>query len=207
MTKADIVINVLHLATGYIIKLARLLTLAVIFTCSLWSVRDIAGINIPEDFKKELERSHLLFDTNMFENFSIARIIANRHFEYSFAVSHKKLPLEARFSTREISPVPGMMQKNLVEKFVMASISNMARIEVGYEEFDSSAVKSEFGADWGVTSLILPRSTFSKYKLGKISVIYSDKYKKLGYLIFLFNDPTDDVICAIEEIFYAMRFK
>lgn len=163
-----------------------------------------------KQFAQELSQAGLVFDVAVFRDFTLARVLPNPDFDYSFAVRHRTLPLEIRFSTRN----PHIKVNDGGDAYVDASIMNMARKEssgpamVGPKPFDKHAVREGFNADWGATSRISPAPTFAKYENGLVTVIYQEKRQSLGYMIYLYNgDLSGDMEKAVGQVFYAMRFR
>jgi hypothetical protein len=165
-------------------------------------------LTLPTAFKKELDRAGMLFDLSLFADFRPVRVLPNPDHSYAFAVAHKRLPFEARYTTRIL---PGG-DIYMLEAFVMTSLLNMAKkVRVGGAEvvkpiqFDSTAVKEEFGADWGVTAAFAPSPSFSKYASGSANVIFRAKTQGIGYMIYLFDG--EEQYSAVDSIFHAMRFR
>jgi hypothetical protein len=214
MTYKEPVYFSLELTRRRVLKSTCLCAIGMVLSDVFWPCRVKAAVTLPKDFASEIERGGLVFNVNVFREFNAARMIPNPHFEYSFALRHKRLPFEARYTTRYLSAPKGINQDAMLEAYVSSSIMNMARKESsgpvmeGPRPFNSNAVRNEFGADWGVTSMIVPEPTFSKYNSGLVNVIYLKEKDVLGYSIYLFNTPSsDEIMGIIKEIFHAMRFR
>jgi hypothetical protein len=214
MIHEEPVYHSLGLARRGVLKSICLCTLGMAISDVFWLRCASAAVTLPKDFAGEIERAGLVFNTNVFREFEVARLLSNRHFEYSLALRHQRLPFEARYATRYLPPAKGIRQDALLEAYVSSSIMNMARkgssgpVMEGPRAFDSNAVRNEFGADWGVTSMIATEPTFSKYDSGLVNVIYLQKKEALGYSIYLFNGkPSDEIMQVIDKIFHAMQFR
>jgi len=195
------------------LKSICLCTAGIAMSDVLWPCCGMADVILPKDFAVEIQRRGLAFNVKVFREFEVGRVIPNPHFEYSLALRHRRLPFEARYATRYLSSALGIIDEALLGAYVSSSIMNMARKETSgpvmseLKAFDSNAVQTEFGADWGVTSVITPEPTFSKYDSGSVNVIYLKKKRALGYSIYLFPaEPSDEIVQIIDEIFHAMQF-
>lgn len=74
------------------------------------------------------------------------------------------------------------------------------------EEFDSQAVKSEFNADWGATTLIRPTGRFAQeFSLCRIIALHKDDYAD-AYILFMANNE-NDLQKLMAKNFYQLLFK
>ncbi|MFC1536776.1 hypothetical protein ACFL48_03045 [Pseudomonadota bacterium] len=214
MANVNRVYSSLRLRRQYVLKSIFLCFLGLAMSGVFWPYRAAAEITLSKDFANEIESAGLVFNLDVLRKFKVTRVLPNKHFKYRLALKHQRIPFEVRYAIRHLNPVKGIRTEFLLEPYVSASIMNMARMEdsdpvmTGPTAFAVDDVRAEFGADWGITSMIGTRATFSKYSTGMVSVIYLQEKGVLAYSIYLFNGKaSDETMQIIREIFYAMQFR
>lgn len=176
----------------------------------------LATPTLPETARDTLRERGLILDTTQLTEFENARVVANRHISIVMAVRHPKIDLEIRYSCHELVSGPGRIPLVAqAEGLFLAGTMNMAdpRLAGNMERpqpFPADAVKAEFNADAGWTTVITPRPDFTRASAALVNGIYSEKWRSLGWAIFLFQaKPTGmspDVEAALGTAFHALRF-
>ncbi|MFP9113665.1 hypothetical protein ACLI1A_06965 [Flavobacterium sp. RHBU_3] len=179
-----------------------------------------ASSGLPEDFKKLLDRNKMSYIPA--EGYAEVPVIANDQMEYEYAVKHKTVALEVRYAIRpmdnEITEYKKWLKNkpkgstminpdNLYEALFQTTLLNISGgnlPEIG--PFPPAAVKSEFNADWGASSITTAHGGFA----GKYKYCFAIALNKKGvgnaYIFFMANDQ-QLITDHFEEAFHSLKFK
>jgi len=176
---------------------------------------------LPTAFTALLDRAHI--DFTLPAQYTEAPITKNSQMNYDFALKHPGKNFEIRYAIRpldtllaqyerrEKSKQPGdvnISPNNFYRTAFMATMMNIAgsRSMPGMNEFGNDAVKKEFNADWGATSVCEPAGDFGKgykYCIG----VAIHKNNTADYYCFYLTDNKADFATLMQPVFYAMKFK
>ncbi len=150
-----------------------------------------------EEFNKELRAVRAVF--TMPSDFVPVEIDLKKceDVNYYYAIKHSKKKLEIRYSLYPYEKA--VKEKDHVEigsdamykEFTFTVLVNIAGEDKNIlksVEFDKAAVKQEFNADWGSTSIVKPGTGFGEgYKYVMITSLYKSGSGYV-YVTFLFDD-------------------
>lgn len=177
----------------------------------LWAKPD----KVLEEFNRQLQANNLVF--SMPADFIQVKIdpVKCEDVNYYYAVKHKNKKLEIRYSTfpyEKAIKEPGHVQigsDDSYEVFTTVVIENIAGDErniIESAQFDKDAVKAEFGADWGSTTLVKAGSGFGDgYKYAMIISLYKSG-SGYAYITYLFDD-VNEIMNEFNQAFYSLKFK
>ena len=177
--------------------------------------------NLPPLFSSLLTRAQMTFVAP--EGYTEVQPVQNGQMNYEYALKYPGKNFEVRYAIR---PLDTLLQQFLTEEknkkpgdvnispnklysaLYKATVLNIAGTGVlpQISAFDKTAVKNEFNADWGATSVCAPGGTFGKgYKYCLAIAIHKDNIGD-AYCFYL-GDNQQDMQSLIEPIFHALRFK
>ena len=177
--------------------------------------------NLPELFTAQLTRAQMTF--TLPEGYTEVPLVKNSQMNYEFALKYPGKNFEVRYAIRpmdtlllqfaasEKSKKPGdvnISPNKLYGALYQATVLNIAGTGVlpQISAFDKTAVKNEFNADWGATSVCVPGGAFGKgYKYCLAIAIHKDNIGD-AYCFYL-GDNQQDMQSLIEPIFHALKFK
>ena len=179
-----------------------------------------AKTHLPRKFRKQLTENGLQF--TLPDSFKKVKVHKNPDFSYDFAIKHVSKKLEIRYSIIPLAELAKSYRKSLTDTSIHminpnASFANTLLLVSTYnigdsilsdiKSFDSSAMKREFGADWGGFAYVIPRKTFAPdYKYCLIMAIHKDNIAD-GYITFLFDNIEDVSHQLYYTSFDNMTFK
>jgi hypothetical protein len=176
--------------------------------------------NLPKDFDDLLIRANMTFDSP--QDFGETEIIHNKQMNYDYAIKNKDKSLEIRYAVRPLDNLlkdytikeqnkqPGdvyISPNKFYPAALQATIMNisggkMPRINV----FPKEAIKTEFNADWGATTITEVGKEFGQnYKYCMIVAIHKDNIAD-AYYFYLF-DKQETIQSALIPVFHALKFK
>lgn len=183
----------------------------------IFSVSVLSGdqYRLPEVFSRKLQANSLVF--KMPADFAPVKIDPEKTLivNYFYALKHKKKKLEIRYTTYPFEkPSDEPDRKRAGSDKIYKILSYTVAANIAVEEgnilqsviLDSDAVKADFGADWGSTSLLKPGSKFGEgYQRVMVIFLYKSGsgYACISYLF----DDSDDIKSEIGGAFYSLRFK
>lgn len=181
-----------------------------------------AGNGQNKKFEEALQKGNL--DFKMPGNFDTVSIISNPDMNYELALKSKTKDLEIRYSIRPLKERieqfekrekdtaikmsagshPNKMYPAVLLAVIMNTSGNHQQVP-GFKSFPPEAVKKEFNADWGATTVYPLKSVFGKgYSNCMMVALHRDDQADV-YIFYLFNNK-EDVTAAIPA-FHAIRFK
>jgi len=167
---------------------------------------------IPESFTEKIEHCNINFIQP--EGFEETEIIENPDQSYDFAIKHKELKVEIRYFIRAYDETEIEFNRtapNIKGAMFMATIMNMTHGKSSeFEEFPPDAVKKEFGADWGATSIVELDCEFGKgYKYCTLTTIHKNDIGDV-YVFYLY-DEIEALYKKMNDLsnnwFYTVTFK
>ncbi|RYX80494.1 hypothetical protein EON73_05380 [bacterium] len=174
----------------------------------------------PVTFKDQLEKSGMIF--RMPEGFTQAGVIANSQMTYDYAIRHTQKQFEVRFALRplgdqiqnfntlEKNKKPGdinISPNKLYEASLQAIVLNISGGRMPkFQQFPTQAVKTEFNADWGATTVFEPVKAFGgTYKYCMVVAVHKDNLADAYY--FYLADKQETINELIEPVFHCLKFK
>ncbi|SDD86192.1 hypothetical protein [Niabella drilacis] len=182
----------------------------------------IAGNGQNKKFEDGLHNGSL--DFKMPENFDTLSVTANPDMNYELALKSKTRDLEIRYSIRPLKerieqfekrakdsasgmPAgahPNKMYQTVLMAVIMNTSGNHQQVP-GFKSFPPEAVKREFNADWGATTVYPLKSAFGKgYSNCMLVTLHRDNQADV-YIFYLFNNKED--LPAAMPAFHALKFK
>lgn len=186
---------------------------------------------LPDTFQNVLNLAQMTF--TMPKDAIAIPIVKNNQMHYEYAINFKDQPFEVRYSVapvgytvaeaytggKGITPRKGSNFENesgakVTSAVVAINVSGGKPIQgVGSKSFPPDAVKKEFGADWGSTTIIpLENNSFgTEYKFC-IMVTLFKKDVANAYIMYL-SDTKENLVKLMGELiatkgsFYALKFK
>lgn len=174
----------------------------------------------PVTFKDQLEKSSMVF--RMPEGFTQTGVIANSQMNYDYAIRHTQKQFEVRFAIRLLSDQ--MQNFNTLEKnkkpgdinispnklygaSLQAIVLNISGGRMPqFQQFPTQAVKAEFNADWGATTVFEPAKAFGgTYKYCMVVAVHKDNLADAYY--FYLADKQETINELIEPVFHCLKFK
>jgi len=186
---------------------------------------------LPDTFQNVLSLGQMSF-TMPKDAISIP-VVKNMQMHYEYAITFKDQPFEVRYSVsptgytvaesytggKGITPKKSPMQDDEFGAKVTSTVvainvaGGKGSPEMGSKPFPPEAVKKEFGADWGSTTLIpISNTSFgTDYKFCMMVTLHK-KGTANAYIFYLGNDRESVVKLLTEYIaktgsFYALKFK
>jgi hypothetical protein len=131
-------------------------------------------------------------------------VVTNPDVQYQFAMRSKVVKAEIRYAIFPVMQSPSLSATWLETICLNLSGGNICNIG----RFPSQAVKTEFGADDGWTSVTPLHSEFGKgYAHCMITLIHKDRVADVA-IFFLFDDVTVLQPLVVEDaVFHALKFK
>jgi hypothetical protein len=177
--------------------------------------------NLPALFSDRLSRSQLVFDPPA--GYTEVPVVKNGQMHYEYALKNTDKNFEVRYSVMPLDSVFIQFEamkndKNAVsinmigpnKLYYGSFVATMANIGGGVratmQPFPVEAVKHDFNADWGASSLCEAKGDFGKdYKYCMAVAIHKDNLAD-AYCFYL-CDNLVDLQTLMPPIFYAMKFK
>jgi hypothetical protein len=136
------------------------------------------------------------------------QVVFNDDMEYDYAIKSPVQDIVLRYALRPIINQAEKPFRNTNFKIyfqtVLLNISGGSVSE--FTEFDSEAVKQEFSADWGATTLFEPKSEFGKgYKYCMVVMIHKNDVADAFYF-YMTNTP-DKLSQNMDPLFHTLKFK
>lgn len=194
------------------------------------STSTASSTKLPDTFQNVLDLGKMTFD--MPKDAISIPIVKNMQMHYEYAITFKDQPFEVRYSVapngytmaeaytgaKGIKPDTTRKEDEFMAKVSSAVVAmnvagGTATANMGSKPFPPEAVKKEFGADWGSTTLIeLTNNSFgSEYKYGIMVTLFKSKTAN-AYIIYL-SDTKENLMRLMNELiaktgaFYALKFK
>jgi hypothetical protein len=176
--------------------------------------------NVPKEFTDLLDRAKLNFQNTV--GLEETKIIVNRQMNYEYALKYPKKKFEVRYAIRPLDDLikdynqrekdkkPGdvnIHHNKLYASMFQATILNISGGKLPQiAAFDKQAVKAEFNADWGATTMVEVGKEFGQeYKYCMIVAIHKDNIAD-AYFFYL-SDTKDGFDELMLPAFHSMRFK
>ena len=167
--------------------------------------------NVDLSFRKTLDRNSLALTIP--KGFKETPIIANDDVAYDYALKDSMGAFEIRFRIFALNdPPPNTSPESMNGMYpamLLAMAVNISNGKPGNSgPFDPAAVRSEFGADAGMTCAVDANSQFSKgFKYCLINVIHRNNVVD-AYIFYLFNDKNQLRTTLLrDDVFHCLRFK
>jgi len=169
-----------------------------------------------QEFESVLRQASMTF--SLPKDFSVVPVADNPDVRYQYAISSKSVKLEIRYLIQPLTSAMQEYQKNgkkgadpnaLYGPLLLTMCLNLSGgAGCTPSAFNPEDVKSEFGADAGLTAFVRLDSDFGKgYKVCLINVIHLQN-KADAFTFFLFDDlPSVQSYCLRDDVFHALRFK
>ncbi|MEK6755708.1 MAG: hypothetical protein AABZ02_06115 [Bacteroidota bacterium] len=169
-----------------------------------------------QDFNELLKKASMTF--SLPADFSEVPVIDNNDVNYHYAVALKKVKLEIRYVVRTLSQDikdyeennrKGLNPNSFYEALLLTMCLNISDgKQCTPSAFSPDDVKSEFGADAGLTAFVQLNSIFGRgYKLCLINVIHLQN-KADAFIFFLFDDfRSVQPYCFRDDVFHALKFR
>ena len=174
-------------------RLIRLVLIALCLSSTAWSQQRFADL--------------LLKDSLSFARppgFVPVAVVTNPDVQYQFAMKSNVVKAEIRYAI-----FPAMQNRSLSATWLETLCLNVSGgTECNTRQFPPQAVKTEFGADAGWTSLTPLHSEFGRgYAYCMINLIHKDHVADVA-IFFLFDDvKVLQPLIVDEAVFHALKFK
>lgn len=172
-------------------------------------------------FEDLLQKGSLNF--KMPDNFDTISAVSNPDMNYELALKSKTKDLEIRYSIRPLKERieqfeqkqkdtsvkmfagahPNKIYPTVLLTVIMNTSGNHQQIP-GSKSFPPEAVKKEFNADWGATTVYPLKSTFGKGYNNCMLVTLHRNDQADVYIFYLFNNKEDLAIAL--PAFHALKF-
>lgn len=176
-----------------------------------------AGDDLPQAFEDLLRRAKMSFAVP--EGYVETEIKENSHMMYEYAVKHPNEKIEVRYAIRPIDsmlidyekwkkdPGTSMMAdpRNLYPAIAVAVMSNVSAEIKSDGPFGEESVKQEFGADAGLTAVVVPKKTFAGDYKHCMMIAINKRETGTAFCFFMFDDPKV-VAKELMPIFHNLRF-
>jgi hypothetical protein len=176
--------------------------------------------NVPKEFTDLLNRAKLNFQKTA--GLEETKIIANRQMNYEYALKYPKKKFEVRYAIRPLDELikdynereknkkPGDVNihpNKLYTSLLQATTLNISGGKLPQiATYDKQAVKAEFNADWGATTMVEVGKEFGQeYKYCMIVAIHKDNIAD-AYFFYL-SDKKDGFDELMFPAFHSMKFK
>jgi hypothetical protein len=148
-----------------------------------------------------------------------SKIVKNGDMNYEYALKYKDKAFEVRYAIRPIRYTKYSSDKEKQEiegqrpfrnssyKAILNTVIQNITGGTDYkvQEFDSSAVKKEFNADWGATAFVELNSAFGKgYKYCMIVMIHKKDLADAFY--FYMSNSKEKFSVNMEPLFHTLKF-
>jgi hypothetical protein len=195
-------------------KLAPIFT--VLLICLLTAFK---ADNLPALFVDRLSRAQMTFTPPA--GYNEVPVIKNGQMHYEYALKHPDKNFEARYAVAPLDSI--LLQFEAMKKdkntvmavgpnklYFTSFMATMMNISGGamqkIQPFPPDAVKHEFNADWGASSVCEVKGAFGQgYKYCMAVAIHKDNLADAYY--FYLADDVNDFRTLLVPIFYAMKFK
>lgn len=215
------------------LKIFVLLLLTVVIA-NAQSSTDVSGVTksvLPDTFQNVLDLAQMTF--LMPKDAIPIPIVKNRQMHYEYAITFKDQPFEVRYSIAPVGytvaeaytggkGITPHKEAKVEDEFGAKVTSTVVAMNVaggrptqgmGSNPFPPEAVKKEFGADWGSTTIIpIGNNSFgTEYKFCVMVTLFK-KDVATAYVMYL-SDTRENVIKLMGELvaktggFYALKFK
>ena len=182
---------------------------------------------LPDTFQNVLSLGQMTF--NMPKGTTPIPLVKNMQMHYEYAIKFKDIPFEVRYAVapigytvaeaytggKGVTPRTGDERLSKTSSMVIAINVGGGKPDpnMGSREFPPEAVKKEFGADWGSTTMIdLQNDSFgTEYKYCMMITLHKNDVAD-GYIFYL-SDTKEHLMGYLNEYiaktgaFYAMKFK
>ncbi|WP_018627546.1 hypothetical protein [Niabella aurantiaca] len=182
----------------------------------------VTGNGQNKKFEDLLQKGNLIFKIP--DNFDTVSIIPNPDMNYELALKSKTKDLEIRYSIRPLKERieqfekrkkdttikmsagahPNKMYTAAFLAVIMNTSGNHQKM-TGFKNFPPEAVKKEFNANWGATTVYPLKSIFGKGYGNCMTVTLHGDDQADVYIFYLFNNRED--VTAVMPAFHAIRFK
>ncbi len=176
--------------------------------------------NLPSTFVSMLASGKLTFEKPI--DYKEVKIIENRQMNYEYAIKHTKENFEVRYAIRPLGKLMDEYEEKMKNKgpldiyispnnwystlFMATAMNVSGGQEPNIIEFDKEAVKNEFNADWGATTLVEVGKEFGqKYKYCILVAIHKDNFADAYY--FYLSNKKELISELMEPIFHSMKFQ
>lgn len=197
-------------------QLLKMLATAIVFVAlTSFNTKDV-----PKAFTDLLATSNMTFEQP--SNLEATKTIENGQMNYEYAIKHPTKKFEIRYAIRPLNQLlkdytereknkkpgdtnidPNTLYKSLLQVTVL-NISGGQLPTIG--EFGKQAVKQEFNADWGATTVVPVGKEFGQqYKYCMVVALH--KHNVADAYIFYLSDTKDGFMEAIKPTFHALKFK
>lgn len=212
------------------LKIFALLLLTVVFA-NAQSSTDVTKSALPDTFQNVLDLAQMTF--LMPKDAIPIPIVKNRQMHYEYVIAFKDQPFEVRYSIAPVGytvaeaytggkGITPHKEAKVEDEFGAKVTSTVVAMNVaggrptqgmGSNPFPPEAVKKEFGADWGSTTIIpIGNNSFgTEYKFCVMVTLFK-KDVATAYVMYL-SDTRENVIKLMGELiaktggFYALKFK
>ncbi len=170
------------------------------------------------DFKSLLQNCGMNFEKP--SDLAEAELTYNADMLYEYALKNADEEFEVRYSIRPITKkayendaAKEELEKSKdfrnsgYEKVLKAILFNISGTQARFGPFDENAVKSEFNADWGATTMVPldPKREFGKgYKYCMVVALHKKDVAD-AYYFYLANSQ-EKFRTNVQPIFHALRF-
>jgi hypothetical protein len=178
--------------------------------------------SLPKEFSNLLQRTKLIFTPT--EGMIETKCIKNEQMNYDYALKYKDKNFEVRYAIMPMDSLlaqyergkkkgdlvihPNKLSVSLFEATLLnIGISGTNSGELPkYSFFDSTAVKSEFNADWGATAFVNLGKEFGgkKYKYCMVIIIHKDFVGDACF--FYVSDKKESMSELMKKPFHSLRF-
>lgn len=215
------------------LKIFALLLLTVVIA-NAQSSTDVSGVTksaLPDTFQNVLDLAQMTFI--MPKDAIPIPIVKNKQMHYEYAITFKDQPFEVRYSIAPVGytvaeaytggkGITPHKEAKVEDEFGAKVTSTVVAMNVaggrptqgmGSNPFPPEAVKKEFGADWGSTTIIPLGNNFfgTEFKFCVMVTLFK-KDVASAYVMYL-SDTRENVIKLMGELvaktggFYALKFK
>ncbi|RTQ47879.1 hypothetical protein EJV47_18340 [Hymenobacter gummosus] len=176
-----------------------------------------AATPLPASFQKGLTEAGMAYTAPA--SWKAVPVRPNGDMNYEYALKHPTRKFEVRYAIR---PLAGLLREyaaakkkgevmvdpnNFHEGTLQAMLLNISGgQDAPVQEFDAQAVRQEFGADWGATSLLTPSPSFAPgYKYCMVVALHKANRADAYYFYLAANKA--DLEPGMEPAFHSLRFR
>ncbi|GAB2967586.1 hypothetical protein GCM10027048_42910 [Hymenobacter coalescens] len=176
-----------------------------------------AATPLPANFQQGLTEARMMYTAPA--GWKAVPVRPNGDMNYEYALKHPTRKFEVRYAIR---PLAGLLREyqaakrkgeiavhpnSFHESLLQVTLLNISGgQDAPVQEFDARAVRQEFGADWGATSMVTPSPSFAPgYKYCMVVALHKANQADAYYFYLAANQA--DLEPGMQPAFHSLRFR